>query len=440
MKQLLMSMTLTLISFYLYSQDVIIGNDGTSEVAKVLEVGESEIRYKKFSNLEGPSYTMPLKDIARINYENGSSDEFETESTAPEIVQTEPEAKENVLSGIEINMDAFNISLANHMRLQFNLSPLKDLVVSKDGEKAVVVCMNPGFSDLNIWLCDLSSNTMTTLGFSFKCDMSSDRILVDFSADDEQVYMISSCYNIIFWDANTGEKLKTMNLNNKDIGALAISRGGLKYDKASDRIVASDNAIFIHTGDDNGFIMELSSDLNVEESLRNKNGMRLAQGEKIFDQLKIGPNNDLLAASPSFSKHVYVWDATTGNVIMSPKGEKAVYNMEVSVNSKNVITAAIKDAAIYDLENLNNVVAFLPFSSSTDGIATIGDYIILSGTDKKPYRSSFKVFDYQGQLLKTFDIEESKIAPDMIKFNETGNKIIGIDASHIHLTVWDVSY
>ena len=33
---------------------------------------------------------------------------------------------------------------------------------SEDGEKAISVCMNPGFSDLNIWLCDLSSNTMTT--------------------------------------------------------------------------------------------------------------------------------------------------------------------------------------------------------------------------------------------------------------------------------------
>jgi len=54
-----------------YSQDVIYKKDGSKEEAKITLVGDKNIQYKKFSNLEGPVYTMPKSDIVLITYENG---------------------------------------------------------------------------------------------------------------------------------------------------------------------------------------------------------------------------------------------------------------------------------------------------------------------------------------------------------------------------------
>ena len=65
--------------FYSNAQDIIYKKDGSKEEAKIVLVGEKEIQYKKFNNLEGPIYTINKKDIALITYENG---EYETIKTA----------------------------------------------------------------------------------------------------------------------------------------------------------------------------------------------------------------------------------------------------------------------------------------------------------------------------------------------------------------------
>ena len=39
-----------------YSQDIIVKKDGSTIISKVLEVGTSEIKYKKVSNQDGPTY------------------------------------------------------------------------------------------------------------------------------------------------------------------------------------------------------------------------------------------------------------------------------------------------------------------------------------------------------------------------------------------------
>lgn len=40
-----------------FAQDIVILKNGTSIDAKVLEVDDNSIRYKKFDNPEGPTYT-----------------------------------------------------------------------------------------------------------------------------------------------------------------------------------------------------------------------------------------------------------------------------------------------------------------------------------------------------------------------------------------------
>lgn len=71
----------------LSAQDVIVKKDGATILSKVLEVNETDIKYKKFSNPNGPTYTIKKSDILSINYENGEMDTFadsqpSTKSTA----------------------------------------------------------------------------------------------------------------------------------------------------------------------------------------------------------------------------------------------------------------------------------------------------------------------------------------------------------------------
>ena len=63
------------------AQDVIFLGANDSIVAKVLSVGTSEIRYKKWSNLEGPDYSLSINQIVAIRYANGTYDFFNAKNT-----------------------------------------------------------------------------------------------------------------------------------------------------------------------------------------------------------------------------------------------------------------------------------------------------------------------------------------------------------------------
>ena len=58
------------------AQDIITLKNGTEIIAQVLEVNINDVRYKKYSNLDGPIYTEPKRNILRIEYANGEKDEF----------------------------------------------------------------------------------------------------------------------------------------------------------------------------------------------------------------------------------------------------------------------------------------------------------------------------------------------------------------------------
>lgn len=66
------------------SQDVILKKDNTTILSKVLEINSTEIKYKKWSNQEGPTYSISRSEVSRINYQNGDVDKFtENVVTAP---------------------------------------------------------------------------------------------------------------------------------------------------------------------------------------------------------------------------------------------------------------------------------------------------------------------------------------------------------------------
>jgi hypothetical protein len=58
------------------AQDMIVKMDGTTIQSKVIEIGTSEVKYKKFSNQNGPTYTITKTEIYSIIYENGEKETF----------------------------------------------------------------------------------------------------------------------------------------------------------------------------------------------------------------------------------------------------------------------------------------------------------------------------------------------------------------------------
>lgn len=62
---------------YASAQDMIVKKDGSVIQAKVTKIGTSEVEYKKWSNQDGPQYSIAVADILAINYQNGEKETFE---------------------------------------------------------------------------------------------------------------------------------------------------------------------------------------------------------------------------------------------------------------------------------------------------------------------------------------------------------------------------
>lgn len=75
MKRIIVILTfLTCQSFDAFSQDIIKLTDGQEIKSKIIEITDLEVKYRKFSNLNGPLYTKKKTEIANITYENGEKE------------------------------------------------------------------------------------------------------------------------------------------------------------------------------------------------------------------------------------------------------------------------------------------------------------------------------------------------------------------------------
>ena len=72
------------VAFSAAAQDIVTKKDGTDIRAKILEVNLDNIRYKSFSNLEGPTYTLPLSEILMIQYANGEREIINQSAPVPQ--------------------------------------------------------------------------------------------------------------------------------------------------------------------------------------------------------------------------------------------------------------------------------------------------------------------------------------------------------------------
>lgn len=101
------------IHFTTKAQDIIVRTDSSRIQAKVSEVSGSEVRYKRFDNPNGPTYTVSTADVARIIYQNGTSDVFISRGGGNDDYHADnhlhPYVQKPVKYGNYVSMNAFDL-------------------------------------------------------------------------------------------------------------------------------------------------------------------------------------------------------------------------------------------------------------------------------------------------------------------------------------------
>jgi hypothetical protein len=72
MKKLVLSLVFALVATFAFAQDTIVKKNGEKIACKVVEIGTTEITYKKASNPDGPVYAIKKSDVWKIIFENGT--------------------------------------------------------------------------------------------------------------------------------------------------------------------------------------------------------------------------------------------------------------------------------------------------------------------------------------------------------------------------------
>lgn len=115
MKKQVVLTLLSLAAINVAAQDVVVKKDGSTILAKVLEVNQDNIKYKKFSNPNGPTYTIGLSDVLAVNYENGEKEDY---SNSSDTNANSREPKE-----IAKNASANNAELLHLYAKDYHLNP-----------------------------------------------------------------------------------------------------------------------------------------------------------------------------------------------------------------------------------------------------------------------------------------------------------------------------
>lgn len=81
MKKYLIFLLTLVASFTAVAQDVIVKNDNSTILCKIIEVNNNEVIYLKWSDLNGPRYVMDRSIIANINYQDGRQDKLNQQTS-----------------------------------------------------------------------------------------------------------------------------------------------------------------------------------------------------------------------------------------------------------------------------------------------------------------------------------------------------------------------
>ena len=89
MKQIIFIVLLWMSCTFIFAQDIIVTKQSEKIEAKITDVEQDCIKYKKFNYQEGPTYTIKKSEIASIIYQNGDVETFAESSVQPQSNNTE---------------------------------------------------------------------------------------------------------------------------------------------------------------------------------------------------------------------------------------------------------------------------------------------------------------------------------------------------------------
>lgn len=129
--QLFLSTILSTIAIVCSAQDTIIFRNGDEVSAIVSEILVDEVKYKKASNADGPTYTMPKNEIFMIKFKNGEKEVF-SETQKPQSNDME----HHVLPGEIYHQEAPKVEKASNMTPAF-YSPMARYQVTRRSESGL---------------------------------------------------------------------------------------------------------------------------------------------------------------------------------------------------------------------------------------------------------------------------------------------------------------
>lgn len=119
MKKILLIAILALCYVNANAQDIIKTKDNTEVLSKVIEIDDTSVKYKKWGNLSGPTYTISISRISSITYQNGTVDTFANYvAETSDIAQSIDIAGEKVSTSVQTSGNNISRSVGNVARQQ----------------------------------------------------------------------------------------------------------------------------------------------------------------------------------------------------------------------------------------------------------------------------------------------------------------------------------
>lgn len=145
---LLSLMTAIFISNNTYGQDTIFLKSSSSFIeAKIIEVNSSNLKYKKHSNIDGPTYTISKNDISKVHYQNGDIETYTDVITKTNIANIQRQTTQELIPGSRVfikyipteNADNINGNDATYMLTSHIIGKTSCVVVYSIDEADFVI-------------------------------------------------------------------------------------------------------------------------------------------------------------------------------------------------------------------------------------------------------------------------------------------------------------
>lgn len=112
MKKSFLFMLFVALCNMLQAKDLIVTTDKESIDAKIIEVSDEEVKYKKLNNLNGPTFVLKTSKIYTVVYENGDVQVFTPSASTQEQVKVPETQNTNNIGNVENSITPNYLSLS----------------------------------------------------------------------------------------------------------------------------------------------------------------------------------------------------------------------------------------------------------------------------------------------------------------------------------------